>query len=49
MKEIKLYLNSLGNYIDTNFPYEQLRQFRMVVQNNNPVVDIKTVPQQLGL
>jgi hypothetical protein len=49
VKAINIYLNSLGKKIDTNFPHEQPRRFNIVVQNNYPVVEIKTVQQKLDL
>jgi len=39
-----MYLNSPGNKIDPNFPHEQPHRFKMEVQNNDSVVEMKTFP-----
>jgi len=44
-----MYLNFLKNKIYPNFPHEQPRRFKMEVQNNDPVVEMKTFPQKVGL
>jgi hypothetical protein len=49
MKTLKIYFNSFGNKIEPNFPYEQLLQFKMVIQNNDQVLWIKTIRQKLDL
>jgi hypothetical protein len=46
MKKLKFYFNSFGNKIAPNFPYEQLRKFKMVIQNNDPV--LSALSEEIG-